>query len=248
MSGIDSIIKTAKSFLGTTEGSDNHKKIIDLYNRAKYSDAYQMTMNDPWCCAFVVAVFEACGMRDIIPCYAACDQMISVFTKWGRYYSRSTRNVRPGDIIFYDWNGDLSSDHVGIVVQNQFGKLSVVEGNKSDTVSYRNIDNMSGNILGYGVPNYDASNGTSGDSRIDSTSYNLDAQYIKTLPVLQFGKTNVYVKIIQVILNYYEKAGLEIDGKYGALTKKAVADYQMKNGLEVDGVVGAETWTHILTK
>lgn len=248
MSRIDSIINTAKSYLGTIEGSSNHSEIISLYNKARYSDAYQMTMKDPWCCAFVVAVFEECGMRDIIPCYAACDQMISVFTKWGRYFSRSVRCVKPGDIIFYDWNGDLSADHVGIVVQNRFGDLSVIEGNKSDSVAYRNISITSPQILGFGVPNYDASDGTSGDSRIDSTSEELDASYIRTLPVLQYGKTNVYVKILQVLLNYYEKANLEVDGQYGVLSKKAVADYQMKYKLEVDGIVGTETWTHLLTK
>lgn len=248
MSGISSIIETAKSYLGTTEGSNNHKEIIDLYNRARYSDAYQMTMQDPWCCAFVVAVFEQCGMRDIIPCYAACDQMISVFTKWGRYFSRSVRCVRPGDIIFYDWTGDLSADHVGIVIQNRMGDLSVIEGNKTDSVAYRNISITSPQILGFGVPNYDASDGTSGESRIDSTSEDLDALYIKSLPILKSGKNNVYVKIIQVLLNYYEKADLEVDGKFGILTKKAVADYQMKYKLEVDGIVGTETWTHLLTK
>ena len=247
MSGINSIIETAKSYLGTTEGSNNHREIIDLYNRARYSDAYQMTMQDPWCCAFVVAVFERCGMRDIIPCYAACDQMISVFTKWGRYFSRSVRCVRPGDIIFYDWNGDLSADHVGIVVQNRFGDLSVIEGNKSDSVAYRNISITSSQILGFGVPNYDASDGTSGESRINST-FNPDREYIKTLPILMSGKKNVYVKILQILLNYYEKASLDIDGEYGVLTKKAVADYQMKYSLETDGIVGIETWTHLLTK
>ena len=248
MSGINSIIETAKSYLGTTEGSAKHKEIIDLYNKARYSDAYQMTMQDPWCCAFVVAVFEKCGMADIIPGYAACDQMISIFTKWGRYYSRSVRSVRPGDIIFYNWNGDLSADHVGIVVQNRFGELSVIEGNKSDTVAYRSIGSMDSCVLGYGVPNYDASDGTSGESRIDSTSEDMDALYIKTLPVLKYGKNNVYVKILQVLLNYYEKANLEVDGQYGVLSKKAVADYQMKYKLEVDGIVGTETWTHLLTK
>lgn len=248
MSGINSIIETAKSYLGTIEGSNNHREIIDLYNRARYSDAYQMTMQDPWCCAFVVAVFEQCGMRDIIPCYAACDQMISVFTKWGRYFSRSVRCVKPGDIIFYDWTGDLSADHVGIVIQNRFGDLSVIEGNKTDSVAYRNISITSPQILGFGVPNYDASDGTSGESGIDSTSEDLDALYIKSLPILKSGKNNVYVKIIQVLLNYYEKAELEVDGKFGILTKKEVADYQMKYKLEVDGIVGTETWTHLLTK
>lgn len=247
MSGINSIIEAAKSYLGTTEGSNNHKEIIDLYNRARYSDAYQMTMQDPWCCAFVVAVFEQCGMRDIIPCYAACDQMINVFTKWGRYFSRSVRCVRPGDIIFYDWNGDLSSDHVGIVIQNRFGDLSVIEGNKTDSVAYRNISITSPQILGFGVPNYDASDGTSGSGGTNST-FNPDREYIKTLPVLVVGKKNVYVKILQVLLNYYEKTSLDVDGEYGVLTKKEVADYQMKYSLESDGIVGIETWTHLLLK
>ena len=244
MSRIDSIIETARSYLGTTEGSVKHKEIIDLYNKARYSDAYQMTMSDPWCCAFVVAVFEKCGMADIIPGYAACDQMISIFTKWGRYYSRSVRSVRPGDIIFYNWNGDLSADHVGIVVQNRFGELSVIEGNKSDTVAYRSIGSMDSCVLGYGVPNYEATS----ESRIDSTSHDLDKEYIRTLPLLQFGKNNVYVKILQVLLNYYYDANLEVDGEYGAKTKKAVADYQMSNSLEVDGIVGTETWSHLLLK
>lgn len=244
MSRIDSIIETARSYLGTTEGSAKHKEIIDLYNKARYSDAYQMTMNDPWCCAFVVAVFEKCGMSDIIPGYAACDQMISIFTKWGRYYSRSVRSVRSGDIIFYNWNGDLSADHVGIVVQNRFGELSVIEGNKSDTVAYRSIGSMDSCVLGYGVPNYDAT----GESRIDSTSHDLDKEYIRTLPLLQYGKNNVYVKILQILLNYYYNANLEVDGEYGVQTKKVVADYQMSNLLEVDGIVGTETWSHLLLK
>lgn len=244
MSRIDSIIETARSYLGTTEGSAKHKEIIDLYNKARYSDAYQMTMNDPWCCAFVVAVFEKCGMSDIIPGYAACDQMISIFTKWGRYYSKSVRSVRPGDIIFYNWNGDLSSDHVGIVVQNRFGELSVIEGNKSDTVAYRSIGSMDSCVLGYGVPNYEATS----ESRIDSTSYDLDKEYIRSLPLLQYGKNNVYVKILQVLLNYYYNANLEVDGEYGVQTKKVVADYQMSNLLEVDGIVGTETWSHLLLK
>lgn len=244
MSRIDSIIETARSYLGTTEGSAKHKEIIDLYNKARYSDAYQMTMSDPWCCAFVVAVFEKCGMADIIPGYAACDQMISIFTKWGRYYSRSVRSVRPGDIIFYNWNGDLSADHVGIVVQNRFGELSVIEGNKSDTVAYRSIGSMDSCVLGYGVPNYDATS----ESRIDSTSYDLDKEYIRTLPLLQYGKNNVYVKILQILLNYYYNANLEVDGEYGVQTKKVVADYQMSNLLEVDGIVGTETWSHLLLK
>lgn len=242
---VNSILDTAKTYIGTTEGSNNHREIIDLYNRGRYSDAYQMTMSDPWCCAFVVAMFVQCNAGDIIPCYAACDQMISIFKSWGRWKNKSSE-VHAGDIIFYDWNGDGSSDHVGIVVQNRFGELSVIEGNKSDSVSYRNISLSSPQIMGYGTPNYEGSDGNSGS--VDSTGgvSDLDKMYIRTLPLLFSGSKNIYVKILQVLLNYYGTVIIDVDGEYGPYTKSAVATYQMAHSLEVDGVVGTETWTELL--
>lgn len=249
MSAIDSIINTAKTFIGTSEGSNNHREIIDLYNKARYADAYQMTMNDPWCCAFVVACFKACDMAGIIPCYAACDQMISIFKKWNRFYSGLAYTPQKGDIVFYDWNGDNSSDHVGIVVSVGFGEMSVIEGNKSDSVGYRKLGTSSSQIMGYGKPNYEAgSDGNSDAESSDDTISKIDKEYIRTLPLLQYGSKSIYVKILQVLLNYYEKAELDVDGSFGVVTKSKVAEYQMKYKLEVDGVVGRETWTHLLVK
>ena len=261
MSLVDSILNTAKGYLNIREGSPEHQEIIDLYNSVRYGDAYQMTLNDPWCCAFVVAVFAANKASDIIPCYAACDQMINIFKNWGRWKSK-WETPQAGDIIFYDWNGDHSSDHVGIVVSNTQGKLNIIEGNKSDTVSFRNIDSSSTNIIGYGAPNYSVSD--SGDTDIPlpaqttrPSAYDIDA--ISRLPLLFYGSKGVYVKILQLVINWVAEHDLEfinnkyyelvdIDGEYGPVTKSAVASYQMARNLEVDGVVGKETWTDLLIK
>lgn len=247
MSGVNSIIEVAKSYLGTAEGSAQHKEIIDLYNKARYADAYQMTMNDPWCCAFVVACFKACDMAGIIPGYAACDQMIHVFKQWNKFQSGKAYTPQKGDIIFYDWNGDGSSDHVGIVVSVGFGELAAIEGNKSDTVGYRKLAITSSQIVGYGKPNYGAGvDGSSEGNRETGGVSAIDREYIRTLPLLQRGCKSVYVKVLQVLMNYYEDAKLDVDGDFGNLTKNAVSAYQKKFNLEVDGVVGHETWTHLL--
>lgn len=248
MSGIDSIIEVAKKYIGTTEGSAKHKEIIDLYNQARYSDGYHMTMNDPWCCAFVVAMFQVCGMADIIPGYAYCDGMIQIFKQWGRWKDRIGYTPKKGDIVFYDWNGDGSSDHVGIVSDNSFGQLTVIEGNKSDAVGHRKIGTSSTQIMGYGVPNYDASVGEPSGSTSTNPVYDIDSEYIRTLPLLQYGSKGLYVKILQVLLNYYSGANLDVDGDFGPCTKSAVADYQMKHNLEIDGVVGKQTWSELLLK
>ena len=247
MSLVDSIVNTAKSYIGTVEGSAAHSDIIDLYNRGRYSDAYQMTMNDPWCCAFVVACFVTNKAADIIPGYAYCDGMIQIFKQWGRWKERMGYTPKKGDVVFYDWNGDNSSDHVGIVSDNSFGQLTVIEGNKSDMVAYRKINPMSTQIMGYGIPNYDGSDGQSLGNQTQPALSKYDSEYIKTLPLLSYGCKNIYVKVLQLLLNYYGGFNLEVDGDFGPKTKSAVTDYQMKNGLEVDGVVGKETWTHLLT-
>ena len=244
MKPVDLVIEFAKSYLGIGEGSQKHSEIINLYNKARYSDAYQMTLADPWCCAFVVGMFQAAGVPDIVPGYAYCDGMIQTFRQWGRWKNRIGYTPQKGDVIFYDWNGDGSSDHVGIVTDYSFAQVTVIEGNKSDAVDYRKIGADSPQIIGYGVPNY----GNSDGNHPSNTVCNLDSEYIRTLPLLQYTSKGVYVKILQVLLNYYNNANLDIDGDFGPCTKSAVADYQTKYSLEVDGIAGRETWTHLLTK
>jgi peptidoglycan hydrolase-like protein with peptidoglycan-binding domain len=56
------------------------------------------------------------------------------------------------------------------------------------------------------------------------------------------------VEWLQDSLNTLDKAGLEIDGDYGALTRDAVEDYQQAHGLKVDGWAGAETLNSIISE
>ena len=59
--------------------------------------------------------------------------------------------ARPGTLIFFDWNGDGTSDHVGIVEKIEGSTVYTVEGNSSDAVNQRSYDINNGTIMGYGI-------------------------------------------------------------------------------------------------
>ena len=58
-----------------------------------------------------------------------------------------------GSIIFFDWDHDGTSDHVGIVEKCEGGRVYTIEGNSSDQVRQRNYAVDYSSIMGYGVIN-----------------------------------------------------------------------------------------------
>lgn len=253
MSKADDVIEIAQSYLGTEEGTQKHKEIISYYNNCRYAEAYKMTMNDPWCAAFVVACFGRANCHDLIPCVASCDQMISYFKQWGRFYRPAQASITKGDIIFYNWDQDSSVDHVGIVVRNAFGSIQAIEGNKSDTVSYREIGINSPLIVGIAKPAYDSQSTDQGEIRpinqyteyYRKFSYE-DRKTIFSLPLLQKGSSGVYVQILQILLKYKGHFSFDVTGQFDEETDNVVLNWQLIKNLETDGVVGRETWSSLL--
>lgn len=162
------VVAQAQSWLGCQESDGSHKAIIDLYNRYRKSGDYKMTYVDPWCAAFVSAVGMAVSVEyglpgkpyELIPSSAACDPMISQYKALGKWVEDDNYLPTPGDVILYDWqdsgSGDNtgSTDHVGIVVYVDGNTIKVIEGNKSDSVSYRTVRRGGQYIRGYGIPDY----------------------------------------------------------------------------------------------
>ena len=154
------VCAVAKAWLGRKEADGSHREIIDVYNAGRVPGSYAMKYEDPWCAAFVSAVGMKAGCGDIIIPNVACDPMIGAYEACGGWREEDDFAAQAGDLIFYDWQdsgaGDNrgSSDHVGLVVDNDGRTLTIIEGNCSDMVKYRTIPVNGKNIRGFAVPDY----------------------------------------------------------------------------------------------
>lgn len=224
------VVAQAQAWLGYNEYDGTHKKIIDVYNAHKpLARSYMVRYTDAWCATFVSAVAIEVGYTDIIPTECGCNQMIALFKKLGAWAEDDARVPNAGDIIFYDWNdsgnGDNmnSSDHVGIVEKVSGNKITVIEGNYSNSVKRRYLDVNGKYIRGYGVPKYD-------NEKISASTSN--------------NKIDT-VREVQNWLNATYRFGVIVDNIYGSQTKKALVKALQKHlnftGTYVDGIYGSLT-------
>lgn len=156
------VVNTASAEVGYT-GTSTYSKYGDWYG-------YQ----GGWCTTFVLWCFNQVGQANsvtlngnIIPRGGNCNSMISWFKDKKRYYSPSKYTPKSGDLVFFDWTGSGSCDHVGIVNYTSGKTVYTVEGNCSGKVKAREYtekgskpyNNISA-IMGYASPNYASASGS----------------------------------------------------------------------------------------
>ena len=108
-----------------------------------------------WCACFVSWCADQCGYLDsgIMPKFAGCVDGANWFKGNGQWQDR---NYEPtaGTIIFFDWENDGETDHVGIVEKCENGVVYTVEGNSGDACRQNQYSVGSSSIYGYGIPAY----------------------------------------------------------------------------------------------
>ena len=108
-----------------------------------------------WCACFVSWCADQCGYLDsgIVPKFAGCVDGANWFKGNGQWQDR---NYEPtaGTIIFFDWENDGETDHVGIVEKSENGVVYTVEGNSGDACRQNQYSVGSSSIYGYGIPAY----------------------------------------------------------------------------------------------
>lgn len=154
---ISKVISVAENEVGY-QGSGSYSKYGEWYG-------YQ----GGWCTTFVLWCFnkagESLGIKlygKIVPNGGNCNSMISWYQNKGRYHTRSSGYTpKKGDLIFFDWSGNGSSQHVGIVKSISGSTVYTIEGNCSGAVKERTYTtsgskpyNNVSSIMGYGSPDW----------------------------------------------------------------------------------------------
>ena len=121
----------------------------------KYCEWYGYSYRVEWCAIFVSWCADQCGYLDagVLPKELNVIPYVEWFRERDQWQYRDYE-PSPGDLIFYDWEGDGLADHVGIVERVEDGVVYSIEGNAGD----RCIENShylgTSPIYGYGVPAY----------------------------------------------------------------------------------------------
>lgn len=104
-------------------------------NNTKYNTWFGLPRT-PWCGQFVSWVYNSSGKPlgniGYTKGFAGCETAVAHFKKTGE----TTKDPQPGDIVFFDWQGDKKSDHTGIFVcwiDKSKGIFETIEGNTSLT-------------------------------------------------------------------------------------------------------------------
>lgn len=244
------VVYLAQSYIGCKESDGSHKKIIDLYNSHKpLARGYTLKYTDSWCSGFASAIAIQAGLTDIIPTEVGCEKHVELFKNHSKskWEEDGTKAPEIGDYIFYNWDGsvqpnDGSADHVGIVETITNNRITVIEGNYSDSVKRRSLIVGNGNIRGYGKPAYDTLTSM-------PPSYTRDESVSSTTALLKKGSEGDAVRNLQnnLISLGYSCGSAGADGDFGSGTEAAVRSFQKDKGLQIDGIAGPATLTAIQT-
>lgn len=121
-----SIVEIASKEIGYKETPKNS-------NKTKYGKWFLLD-SVPWCGIFVSWVYNQAGKPlgniGFSKGFAGCQTAVAYFIK----NKKTTKTPVPGDIVFFDWNGDGRYDHTGIFVAGiDTKRFKTIEGNTSLT-------------------------------------------------------------------------------------------------------------------
>lgn len=214
MSKLKDLIDVARHEVGACEtpmGSNDVKYNREYWGeRSSYADL-------PWCVVFCWWCCKHAPEQIPFPTTAHCNG-VEAYAKSNNAWV--TGSYQPGDFVIFDYDGDGSRDHIGLVTEANGYNLTTVEGNYGDKVSF--VKRTAGEIVGAYRPDY-------GNQPTPAPEPEPDPVEPCELPRLSTGDIGPAVAFLQGGLraigypcgdSYYPDG--RADGEYGVGTEKAV--------------------------
>ena len=172
MASVSDVLSVARGEIGYSRWDDPQQGT--KYGRwyAELTGApYYGESGVPYCAMFVSWVFAHAGVRCSGLPGAYCPAMLDDADNDG--VTVPVSQARAGDVVYFEWDGDGETDHVGIVVENNGSWLSTIEGNTSSGSSGSQSNGgvvaerqrSYANVCGVVRPYYDSSDDDATDMR-----------------------------------------------------------------------------------
>ncbi|MBE5935180.1 MAG: CHAP domain-containing protein [Lachnospiraceae bacterium] len=108
-----------------------------------------------WCAMFLSWCANEAGISEkTVGYFAACSHWQEFYQNNGRWHAKDGYTPKRGDIIFFDYDGDGSANHNGVVESVSGSKVTALEGNVNDYVDRVEYELTNNTIIGYGDPDY----------------------------------------------------------------------------------------------
>lgn len=251
------VLNVARKYIGYKEGKNNDNI---------FGKAYGMN-NVSWCMQYIWKIETEAGM-DFYKT-ASCTACYNHY----KAQAVSKNSLRPGDIVFFDWDHSGDCDHVGIVESAGSSQVTTIEGNTSsgNSGSQSNGDGVYRRYRSYSQiakairPSY--SNATSGSSGTitNGNSYIKYGQqkanefikryaptkYVKTISTdgIRGSATRAQAaRVLQLAINKDYKAGLAVDGDFRSASNKALGSHYVTKGEKQWMVTAAEILLYLMGK
>ena len=157
------VVAVAESQLGYAASTRNY--IVDENGAMHGYTRYGAWYGDPygaWCAMFASFCLHYAGVPQTdFPAAAGCIYWTDQLTQAGLCAGADSCTPQPGDLAFFDTNGDGAADHVGIVAElSEDGTaITTIEGNVGGCVVLRQHASDASGVLCYGILPVQTENG-----------------------------------------------------------------------------------------
>lgn len=150
------VVAIAQSQLGYVESVKNYQVCDDGITQKGYT-RYGQWYGDPygdWCVMFASFCLNYAHVEMPLACNTVHWAHTLSDERWELFHKRADHVPQPGEVIFFDWDGDEVPNHVGIVaeVTGEEGcvpQITAIEGNANNRVMYTYYSADNEDILGY---------------------------------------------------------------------------------------------------